>query len=485
MNIKSIKPLSLCLSGIFSGVIFFMISFIMYDDFITSKIKKEKETLTKELNAIVKEKIKISKNFSSLTIPTKKERTQLQKIVAENKSASSISIIHNDQFVYSTFGIHDRKSTHIKKSGFYVKSKSDLTKKPIVYYLFKLNENTFIRIYFKPFKFDHLSLIGSVMVNFNGIEVNDRKIMITNHAHVSHKHFNLNDITLSVKINKRDAFSVFISKQQGHLLLLSILLFLLSYTLSKKIERKFIKNQIKNRRIKPYLQPIVNQNGSIIGAEILARWINNNGSIVPPYHFIPYIEKESLTPLLTRSLLEQIHQSDFCHLAKTFKLSFNLTEACLFDDHVFTLCQKLAKQYHLVLEFTESTPFVSKNTPTKMEEYRQLGVNFAIDDYGTGFSAPHYLTEYKFDYLKIDKCFVDNINNEPNSSFIIESIIFLARKLELELIAEGVEVQQQKQILDKLGIDSYQGFLFYKPMSLKDFRTLQGYAANSCSDTTD
>ncbi len=159
--------------------------------------------------------------------------------------------------------------------------------------------------------------------------------------------------------------------------------------------------------------------------------------------------------------------------AKAFKLSFNLTELCLFEPKVYALSKRLAQHCRLVLEFTESTPFIRKDTPEKMLVYRQHGVEFAIDDYGTGFSAPHYLTEYKFDYLKIDKCFIDNINDKKEeSTHLIESIVFLAKKMNLELVAEGVETDIQKNILKTLGIRYFQGFLFYKPMDLKAFSQL-------------
>ncbi|KPA53379.1 hypothetical protein VT25_07335 [Photobacterium leiognathi subsp. mandapamensis] len=473
MNFKAIKPLSLCVSIALSILVFSSITAVMYNRFIDHVIDKEREVLLKEFGSIKTIKKTLKEQFATLTVPTLKEQSALKTLVAQSNSISSIAVIHKNYFVFSTFGLRDRYTEHVNESGFHVKLKSTISKKPIIYYMLAVNNETFIRVYFKPLQLNNLNKIGEGEVNFNGVILGDENQVMSNVKKLCHCKFTFNDIEINVNIDPKKALVVFVDEKLGYLLVLLLLSCIFGYFFGKTCEHELVKYQIKNNRIKPYLQPIVDHNGNIIGAEILARWITNKGELVPPYLFIPYIEKEKLTPLLTCSLLAQIHNSSVLYNAKTFKLSFNLTELCLFEPKVYALSKRLSQHCRLVLEFTESTPFIREDTPQKMQAYRRHGVEFAIDDYGTGFSAPHYLTEYKFDYLKIDKCFIDNLDkDEEKSTHLVESIVFLATKMNLELVAEGVETDSQAAILKTLGLQYFQGFLFYKPMDLIAFSQL-------------
>ncbi|WP_318465295.1 EAL domain-containing protein [Photobacterium leiognathi] len=473
MNIKSIKPISITLSSLIGFGVLGVIFTFMYYNFINTFLIEERQISLEELRVIEEKEIAFKKQFSTLAIPNKSQQTALTKVVAKHKSISSIAVIHDGYFVYSTYGIRDRKVEKTLEPGFYVKPKSALTKKPIIYYQLQLSDKTYIRIYFKPLTLDVIDRIGDGYIDFGSIILATDNKVIKNNIRSINNQFNPETITLNIDVNHLAAIKVFMIHKLGYIITIVIILLISCYLLSKKIKQEFIKYQIRHHRIKPYLQPIIDRDGHIIGAEILARWITNKGELVAPYLFIPYIEQEKLTPLLTCSLLAQIHNSNVLNNAKAFKLSFNLTELCLFEPKVYALSKRLAQHCRLVLEFTESTPFIRKDTPEKMLVYRQHGVEFAIDDYGTGFSAPHYLTEYKFDYLKIDKCFIDNLDdNKEKSTHLIESIVFLAKKLNLELVAEGVETDIQKNILKTLGIRYFQGFLFYKPMDLKAFSQL-------------
>lgn len=473
MNIKYIKPLSIAISLLVCVVVLGTVFTIMYQSFIHTFLTEERRISLEELRVVKEEELAFKKQFSTLAIPDESQQQALTKIVAKHKCMSSIGVIHDGYFVYSTYGKRDRKVKKGLEPGFYIKQKSMLTSNPVIYYLLHLNDNTSIRIYFKPLKLKVLDRIGEGYLNFCGIQLATNNKILKNKLNIVHSRFDLENIMTGVNIDRVSVITLFITRKLGYICSLSIILLISCYFLTKKIEREFIKYQIRHHRIKPYLQPIVDRDGHIIGAEILARWITNKGELVAPYLFIPYIEQEKLTPLLTCSLLAQIHNSNVLNNAKAFKLSFNLTELCLFEPKVYALSKRLAQHCRLVLEFTESTPFIRKDTPEKMQVYRQHGAEFSIDDYGTGFSAPHYLTEYKFDYLKIDKCFIDNLNDsKEKSTHLIESIVFLAKKLNLELVAEGVETDIQKNILKTLGIRYFQGFLFYKPMDLKAFSQL-------------
>ena len=107
-----------------------------------------------------------------------------------------------------------------------------------------------------------------------------------------------------------------------------------------------------------------------------------------------------------------------------------------------------------------------------MQKFRAIGVKFALDDYGTGYSSLQYLNYYQFDFIKIDKSFIDDIETNSQSLKILENIILLANNLDIKLVAEGVENKNQQQILNELKISSHQGFLYFKPMPLNDFNVI-------------
>ncbi len=147
----------------------------------------------------------------------------------------------------------------------------------------------------------------------------------------------------------------------------------------------------------------------------------------------------------------------------------------MFDDNVFKACKKLSSRCDVVLEFTETSLFSDSKINEKMMEYRYYGIKFAIDDYGTGCSSLHYLVDYKFDYLKIDKCFIDGICFDNKSQFVLEYVCTLAKKLNIKIIPEGVESQCQQAALAQYDVHYYQGFLFSKPVPLSVyFSSLQG-----------
>nr|WP_242452958.1 EAL domain-containing protein [Photobacterium damselae] len=233
-----------------------------------------------------------------------------------------------------------------------------------------------------------------------------------------------------------------------------------------------VENAIINNKIKPYVQPIVDDNGDIVGGEILARWIKDNGEIVPPNVFIPTIEQYDLMVPMTLSLLDQVIEYQSLYHYKRLHLSFNVTEACLNDPKIKQVCRILSRYCDVVLELTENQQLVQTDTAqTMMASMRKFGVKFALDDYGTGYSTLDYLRKIKFDYLKIDKSFVDHITSDDVSNAIIDNIIALADRLNIRIIAEGIEQPEQVEILKSRGVIYFQGYLYGKPMLLDEFAT--------------
>ncbi len=152
------------------------------------------------------------------------------------------------------------------------------------------------------------------------------------------------------------------------------------------------------------------------------------------------------------------------------KVSINVSPLQLEHDD-FTLVVKNAlvesglNPKYLQLEITEnvSMKFLDENIRI-LEELRSLGVNIAMDDFGTGYSSLNYLMKLPIDSLKIDKSFIDNINESNNKELIMDTIIKLAHSLNLEVIAEGVETLDQLNVLKKMSCNKIQGYLFSRPL---------------------
>ncbi len=125
----------------------------------------------------------------------------------------------------------------------------------------------------------------------------------------------------------------------------------------------------------------------------------------------------------------------------------------------------------LVLEFTESTLIADIDAAReRIEALRLRGVHFAIDDFGTGYSSLTYLSQLSLDQLKIDQSFVQSIGTDPSNAAIIRAVIEMARVLGLEVLAEGVETQEQLDFLRLEGCDLFQGYLFGRPVPAAEFR---------------
>ncbi|WP_321837087.1 EAL domain-containing protein [Pseudomonas kulmbachensis] len=235
----------------------------------------------------------------------------------------------------------------------------------------------------------------------------------------------------------------------------------------------------------PYFQPVVRgDTKQWAGAEVLMRWQHPNEGLVRPDLFIPFAEHSGLIVPMTRSLMEQTsrllapHSS---HMEPGFHIGFNITARHCQNLELVEDCRRFLKAFppgkiSLVLELTERDQIVP--TPTTHELFSQLhtlGVMIAIDDFGTGHSSLSYLREFNVDYLKIDQSFVALIGVDALSRHILDSIIELSAKLDLGIVAEGVETEEQSEYLAAQGVDFLQGYLFARPMPAAEFiNALQG-----------
>lgn len=228
-----------------------------------------------------------------------------------------------------------------------------------------------------------------------------------------------------------------------------------------------------------YYQMQVRQDGSIFGAEVLLRWQHPQRGLVPPVDFIPLAEETGLIiPIgdwVLLSACQQIKAWQADPRTADLQLAVNVSARQFYqDDFVEKVATVLAQTgiqpEKLKLELTESLVLSNvDDTIAKMHALRQSGISFSMDDFGTGYSSLSYLTQLPLDQLKIDRSFVCNIGVRELDEVIVGTIIGMANNLGIDVIAEGVETQEQLDFLQHSGCASYQGYFFGRPATLEEF----------------
>ena len=225
-----------------------------------------------------------------------------------------------------------------------------------------------------------------------------------------------------------------------------------------------------------YYQPQVDSTG-LIGSEALIRWNHPVRGIVSPYEFIPLAEETGLILELGDWALEtacrQIALWDGRKLSAPVSVNISarqFAQADFVDKTLATIARAGADPKKLKLELTES--MLANNIEeviAKMTLLKSHGLSFALDDFGTGYSSLSYLKRLPLDQLKIDRAFVSDILKDVASAAIAQTIISLGRAIGLSVIAEGVETEDQRKFLSSLGVHSFQGYLFSRPLPLEEF----------------
>ena len=225
-------------------------------------------------------------------------------------------------------------------------------------------------------------------------------------------------------------------------------------------------------------------NGQSIGAEVLVRWQHPQRGMVSPSEFIPVAEETGLILPLGKWVLEAACQQlaawatrpEMAHLTVAVNVSARQFHHRDFVDQVIgVLTRTGANPQRLKLELTESMLVSNVNDIiAKMSALKSRGVGFSLDDFGTGYSSLTYLKRLPLDQLKIDQGFVRDILIDPNDAAIARTIVALAESLGLAVIAEGVETEAQRNALARQGCHAYQGYLFSRPLPLKQFETFMG-----------
>lgn len=227
----------------------------------------------------------------------------------------------------------------------------------------------------------------------------------------------------------------------------------------------------------PVYQPIMDRRtNTACGAEVLLRWQSSEDEVMMPDSFVAYAEHTNLIAPITLALVKKVfaESTSFLHANPTFHLAINLSSMHFLDPNFCRLFLSLCEKYgispqQIVLEVTERALLQHDGSViAKMTELRQLGFSMAIDDFGTGHSNISYLQRFPFNYLKIDHLFVSVIGSGAVTETLCLSIIEMANRLGLEVIAEGVETYEQVEALESHGALLMQGWYFSKALSFAD-----------------
>lgn len=240
-----------------------------------------------------------------------------------------------------------------------------------------------------------------------------------------------------------------------------------------------LQKALETDQLQLYYQAVVNDDKQIFGVETLLYWQHPELGLVGPEQFIPMAEECGLIKQIGAWVLNNACQQfiEFSQSDSGGQLSYlaiNISTQQFYAPGFYNIVEQAIQQANmepeqLVLELTEGLmqQDIERASETLLQ-LNALGVLIAIDDFGTGYSSLVSLEQYPLRQLKIDQSFVDDIN-ETDAQRIIKTIISVARNLEIEVIAKGVETKAQYRQLQKLECNKYQGFLFNKPMAAADF----------------
>lgn len=239
---------------------------------------------------------------------------------------------------------------------------------------------------------------------------------------------------------------------------------------------------LEHGEFKVFLQPKIDlSSGKISGAEALVRWIKSDGSMLPPDDFIPLFERNGFIVKLDFCIYEQV-----CELLKKWRenhmisvpISVNVSRVHLYHTDFLDRILALTKEYEIepsMLEFELTESIFLNNTVsaiTIMKELRKLGFCVSIDDFGAGYSSLNLLKDMRTDVLKLDKEFFRAGDMQDEERIIVSSIIRMAKQLHMKVLSEGVETKIQSDFLKAVDCDMAQGYLYAKPLPVREFEEL-------------
>jgi sensor c-di-GMP phosphodiesterase-like protein len=259
----------------------------------------------------------------------------------------------------------------------------------------------------------------------------------------------------------------------------------LAILLSARIRRQsefphLLREAIRCRRFFLEFQPVVDMTtGAIVGAEALVRWRRPTGEVTGPNVFIRVAEEVGIMEEITNQVIDMAFLAlrDLQKVGRDLYMGINLTSADVKSGRIPALLRNYSEAYSVDLrkvsvEITETGLLSGAEDMRHLADLRETGVKIAMDDFGTGYSSLAYLMNLDVDVLKIDKLFVEAIGTEAATANVVYHMIHMARELKMEIIAEGIETDEQARILRELDVRFGQGYLFGKPMSESQFASL-------------
>ncbi len=243
-----------------------------------------------------------------------------------------------------------------------------------------------------------------------------------------------------------------------------------------EIERK-IRKALTDGNIFYNLQPQYDMEHRLIGFEALARMKDHDGTLISPTEFIPVAEKTGLVEQIDMHVFERAVEfmGNFVTASgQNYTMSVNVSVRHLMKNSFLDDIRRILNKYGvppelIEIEITESIMIDSaEKALQRIEELKKMGMKIAIDDFGTGYSSLSYLTNFPSDMLKIDKSFIDKMNQSEVSRQYVAMIVSIGHTLNLKVISEGVESPDQVDILKSVGCDYIQGFVWGRPLSPKE-----------------
>jgi EAL domain-containing protein (putative c-di-GMP-specific phosphodiesterase class I) len=243
-----------------------------------------------------------------------------------------------------------------------------------------------------------------------------------------------------------------------------------------------LRRAIENREFELYFQPMMEvASRRIIGAEALIRWRDPETGLVMPDQFIPLAEDTGLIVPLGRWVLEAACRQLLAwrsvgleDLSVAVNLSSRQFEGCDLGREVASILAGLGLEpASLELEITESVLMEhGERSVSMLNDLREIGVKVSIDDFGTGYSSLAYLKRFAISKFKIDGIFIKELPGDRDDAEIVSTMIGMAHNLNLQVVAEGVETDQQLEFLERHGCDEFQGYLVSPPVPAAEFEVL-------------
>ncbi len=249
-----------------------------------------------------------------------------------------------------------------------------------------------------------------------------------------------------------------------------------------------LRDALHKNEFQLFFQRKINVNdNSICSAEALIRW-QHDGQIVSPADFIPVAEKSNLIIAIGNWVIDeachQINQWRKTDMGTT-NVSVNISPKHFLASDFIETVQNTLKRYDLPapcleLEITEQAMMIDSDIVIRrLKILKDIGVRLSIDDFGTGFSSLSYIRTLPIDLIKIDQSFIRSMLNSDRDLTIVQMIIQLCKKLNLEVVAEGIETEQQKNVLISFDCDYLQGYLFNKPLRVTDYEQFMAKTSNT------